>query len=244
MSTRHSGYYREPVRERSVGWIVLPLLAAFVTLSGAILAYYFLPHPELLFASDEKQPPGNRLVHITFEGSDFYVPQSILKRTKKPVLGSVRQIDIQIPWPYDHLSVISGRVEPTSDLRDWVLLTFEPSGGRKSPDERFATTDRYYFAGPPSVDASGLMRYEFRNDSPYGDLQVYVDSTEPGQQAVIRCDLKASSLGPILCERVIDATDRIVARVRFARSNLEEWRKIEEVAQGVIRALLRQGTSG
>ena len=243
MSTRHNAYYREPVRERSIGWLVLPLLAGFVTLSGAILAYYFLPHPELLFKTDESQPPGNRLVHISFEGSEFHVPQAILKRTKKPVLGSVRQIDIQIPWPYDHLSVISGRVEPTSDLRDWVLLTFEPKGGRKSPDERFVTTDRYYFAGPPSADDSGLMRYEFRDDSPYSDLQVYVDTSAAGR-AVIRCDLKASSLGPILCERVVDVTDRIVARVRFARSNLEDWRQIETVAQGVVRALLRQGASG
>ncbi len=239
MSFRSLDHHRQRVRERSVGWIVLLFVSVFVTLSGGILAFYFIPHPELLFERPE-ETPGNRLVHVSFEGAEFFIPQSILKRIKKPVLGAVQQIDVQIPWPYDHLAVISGRVEPTSDLRDWVLLTFEPRAGRKSPDERFQTTDRYYFAGPPQPDETGLMRYEFRPDSPYRDLQVFVDRSEAGKQFVIRCDLKASSLGPILCERMLDISGRIVARARFARSNLANWKEIQSVSQGVVRALLRR----
>lgn len=240
MAQIHRDYHRQRVRERSVGWIVVVLLAAFMTVSGGILAYYFIPHPELIFASQEQQGPGNRLVHVAFQGSDFYIPQSILKRTKKPVLGAVQLIDVQIPWPYDPLAVISGTVELTGDIRDFVLITFEPRSERKTPDERFNTSDRYYFEGSPQPAIAGLMRYEYRKDSPYHDLQIFVDSSMPGRPQVLRCDSKPSSLGPILCEREIAVSDRIEARIRFARSNLENWKEIQTVAQGVIAALLRK----
>jgi hypothetical protein len=219
------------------------LLVAFMITSGIILAFYFVPHPDLLLSpKSAEQAPGNRLVHLSFLGSDFYVPQSILKRAKRRLLGTVDQIDVQIPWPYDHLAVISGTVKLTGDIRDWVLLTFVANPDRVHPDERVVTSDRYYFAGPGVEDKSGLVRYDFRPDSPYRDLQLYVHEGSDGSRKVIRCDLKASSLGPILCEREIAATDRITVRLRFARSHLQDWQDIERVSRSVIQALLRRST--
>lgn len=219
---------------------MLLLLVVFMIASGTILAFYFIPHPDLLLASKrDERAPGNRLVHLSFLESEFYVPQSILKRAKRRMLGAVDQIDVQIPWPYDHLAVISGKVELTGDIREWVLLTFVPTPDRVPPDQRFLTSDRYYFAGPGEKDRSGLVRHDFKPDSPYRDLQLYVHEGESGSRRVIRCDLEASSLGPILCEREIAATDKITARIRFARTNLDDWPEIERVSQGVIRALLR-----
>ncbi|MDP9136883.1 MAG: hypothetical protein M3N38_01705, partial [Pseudomonadota bacterium] len=125
MSHYRSDYHRRRVRQRSLGVIGLLLLVAFMIASGTILAFYFLPNPDLLLASKgAAKPPGNRLVHLSFLESDFYVPQSILKRAKRRLLGTVEQIDVQIPWPYDHLAVISGNVVLTGDFSDWVLLTF------------------------------------------------------------------------------------------------------------------------
>ncbi len=241
MSKNRSTHHRRRLRQRSLGLIVLVLLGAFMLASGTILAFYFIPNPDLLLASKSgEKPPGNRLVRLSFLESDFYVPQSMLKRAKRRLLGTVEQIDVQIPWPYDHLAVISGTVELTSDIRNGVLLTFVPNPDRVPPDERAATSDRYYFDGPGEKDRSGLIRYDFKADSPYRDLQLYVQETGPDSRRVIRCDLKASSLGPILCEREIPATDKITARIRFARTNLEDWQDIEQVSKRVIRTLLRQ----
>jgi hypothetical protein len=36
------------------------------------------------------------------------------------------------------------------------------------------------------------------------------------------------------------ASELITARIRFARTHLEDWREIERVAKSVIRALLRR----
>jgi hypothetical protein len=241
MTHYHRQYQRHRLRERSVGLLVFFFLAAFMIFAGTILAYYFIPHPDVLFfASDEDQRPRNRLVQISFAGEQFYVPTSILKRVKRRVFGSVEQVDVQIPWPYDHLAVISGTVQQTSDIRDWLLVTFVPKTDRRPPDERFAVIDKYYFAGPPIQHASGLWRYDYKADSPYKDLQLFVDRSQPDRPAVIRCDLQASSLGPMLCEREMPATGLITARIRFARTHLEHWRDIERVAGNVIRALLRR----
>jgi hypothetical protein len=240
MTHYHSQYRRQRFRERSLALVVIFFLAAFMIFSGAILAYYFMPNPDALFASGSDERPRNRLVQISFAGEEFHVPTSILKRVKRPMFGSVEQIDVQIPWPYDHLAVISGTVPETSDIRDWVLITLVPKTDRRPPDERFSTVDQHYFAGPPVQHASGLRRYDYKPDSPYRDLQLFVDESRPGHPAVIRCDLKASSLGPILCERELRLSAGITARVRFARTHLEDWRDIEKVAQSVIRALLRR----
>jgi hypothetical protein len=243
MSQYRSEYHRQRFRQRSLGVIGLLLLVAFMIASGIIFAFYFVPNPDLLLSSkDGEKAPSNRLVHLSFLESDFYVPQSILKRAKRRMLGTVDQIDVQIPWPYDHLAVISGKVQLTGDIREWVLLTFVPNPDRVPPDERVLTSDRYYFSGPGEKDRAGLLRYDFKPDSPYHDLQLYVHEDATGSRRVIRCDLKVSSLGPILCEREITVTEKITARIRFARTNLEDWQEIERVSQSVIRALLRRLT--
>jgi hypothetical protein len=239
MSHHHSEYRRQRIRERSIGLFVLLFLVGFVIISGAILAFYFIPNPDLLFASEDDRRPGNRLVQISMLGSEFYVPQSILRRVKRRVFGSVEQIDIQIPWPYDQLAVISGTIKDTTDLRDWVLITIVPRPDRLPPDERYATVDKYYFAGPPSEGPGNLLKYDFLPDSPYRDLQLFVDERPGSKPAAIRCDLKASSLGPILCEREMPITSGLTARIRFARGHLENWRNIEQIAANVIQALLR-----
>jgi hypothetical protein len=245
MSHYHSEHRRQQLRERSLGLFILLFLVGFVIFSGVILAYYFLPNPDLLFSSQRNDDrPGNQLVHISMLGSDFYVPASILRRVKRRVFGSVEQIDVQIPWPYDHLAVISGTVQDTVDFRDWVLITFVPRPDRIPPDERYAVVDKYYFAGPPKEGPNGMLEYAFKPDSPYWDLQLFVDESSGPKPAAIRCNLKASSLGPILCEREVQVTAAITARIRFARGHLKHWREIERVAQNVTRALLRRAAVG
>jgi len=144
-SHHHSEYRRQRIRERSIGLLVFGFLIVFVTFAGAILAYYFIPNPDLLFASnkqDDNSVPRNRLVQISMLDSVFFVPVSILKRVKRRMFGTVEQIDVQIPWPYDHLAVISGTVEDTADFADWVLITLIPRPDRVSFDQRFLTVDK------------------------------------------------------------------------------------------------------
>ncbi|MGH6875118.1 MAG: hypothetical protein ACREDW_08875, partial [Aestuariivirgaceae bacterium] len=98
MTHYHSQYHRQRSRERSIVLFVFFFLAAFMIFSGSILAYYFIPSSGLLFdAQGDARRPHNRLIQISFAGEAFYVPASILKRVKRPMFGSVEQIDVQIP---------------------------------------------------------------------------------------------------------------------------------------------------
>jgi hypothetical protein len=241
MGQYDNDYRRQRFRERSIGLFIFIFLTGFVIFSGIILAYYFIPNPDLLFSSQhDDHRPRNRLVQISMLGSDFYVPASVLKRVKRRVFGSVEQIDVQIPWPYDHLAVISGTVKDTGDFADWVMITLVARPNRVAPDQRYATVDKYFFSGPPAQGPNGLLKYGFKEDSPYRDLQLFVDARSGFAPAAIRCDLKTSSLGPILCEHELPVTRDITARIRFARRHLENWREIDEIADGVIGALLRR----
>ena len=241
MSQSRSNYHRRRLRQRSLGLIVLLFLGAFMLASGTILAFYFIPNPDLLLSSKGgEKPAGNRLVHLSFLGSDFYVPQSILKRAKRRMLGTVEQIDVQIPWPYDHLAVISGTVELTGDIRNWVLLTFVPNPDRVPPDERVATSDRYYFAGPGEKDSSGLTRYDYKpRIRPTAICNSMFRKARPGSRRVIRCDLNASSLGPILCEREVQPRKRSQPASASRAPTSKTGRTSNRISRRVIRALLR-----
>ena len=56
---------------------------------------------------------------------------------------------------------------------------------------------------------------------------------------MIRCDKKPSVLGPIICERLWPLTNGVMARVRFSRQRLAEWKDIDETAQILLKEFTR-----
>jgi hypothetical protein len=233
MRHRPKSFTTQPrVRQGSLLVPLIMTLSVLVVLASAILAFYFFPTPELLLPEQYDQNAGRRSVHIALDDGELVVPYSIVARIKRRTLGSVQQVDLQVPWPYD-----AGRLpaspEEARDLRDWVILTFEPREKLLDPAERLKKIYKVYFAGPPTPGPDGLMRHAFAPTSPYADLELFV-SGDANQPALIRCDLKPSSLGPILCEARVAVSQATMMRYRFAQQHLAEWRQIDAQARALL----------
>ena len=124
-------------------------------------------------------------------------------------------------------------------LRDWIILTFETATKDElTPVERYGEIYPVYFDGEPEQVDGNLLRYKFKEASPYADLTLFV-ATVDGQHIVHRCDRKPSVLGPILCERTLSLPGDMRLRMRFARSHLEDWAQIERNVRLALANMFR-----
>lgn len=229
---------RNRARERSVGFIGLGLLAGFMLAAGVVIAVYFLPDPDLLFKADPHQPGPSRLVHYNFHDGELLVPSNLIARTKRSALGSLRQIDVQLPWPY-RPDRVTRPPEQLKDLEKFLLLSFEQRPAEHNGRQSLARIYSYYIAGKPVLTPQRMYRYQFRPDTPYGDLELY--AARLGNQAIyIRCSKRASSLGPVLCESQIDLSPQVSVRYRFPRAQLGEWKDIRATVVGFTGQVFHQ----
>ncbi len=232
MRQRPTSFTRERVRESSLLVPLIMTLAVLVVLASAIMAFYFFPSPELLMPMRTEPGSGHREVHIGLDDGELVVPYGIVARIKRRTLGSVQQVDLQVPWPYD-ASRLPASPDEARDLSDWIILTFEPRGKLIDPAERLSKIYKVYFDGPPRPGPAGLQRYDFAPNSPYADLELFV-STDPNQPALIRCDLQPSTLGPILCEARVPVSDATMMRYRFAETHIDAWRRIDALSRALL----------
>lgn len=215
--------------------LLLGLAILFGGAAGA-LAYLVAPDPVRLVAG-ASAPDGRRIIRIDFEGSVFEVPEGLIARVKRGTFGPVRQLDLVAPWPYDPEKPPT--VGEAEHLKEWLLIQFEPEDGRLGSRERFEKVFVHYFSGPPSRADAGLVQYDFAPDSPYAEMQLFVDR-QANPPVFLRCDLKPSSLGPVLCERRYKLTDRIYLRYRFDRDWLARWIEVDSQVGEIVRQVLRR----
>lgn len=231
-------WYEEPrnrTKERSVGVLVLLAIASFVAVAGTIFAYYFLPNPDLLLGKGDNDRRTQRLMHVALEDVELLIPSNLVARVKKRTLGGVRQVDMEIPWPFDP-TVRTPPPEEVTDRTNQLILTFMPTPAELTAPERFQGIYRPYIAPGPTKMQAGLERYSFSTNSPYADIEYYVGRI--GSSTIyIKCELRASSLGPQLCGHTLKSSPRTSLRYRFARRHLAQWREIDHTARQLLLQL-------
>ncbi len=233
MVSHHLNYLLQRRRERSLGIVLLFVLMTFFSLAGVVLAIYFVPNPSLLFGRPEIGTPSTAVVLATLEDTEFSLPETIVAKIDKPILGNATRINLRLPWPFDQQQLNVVHALPT-DLQNWVLVTLEPRRGRTGLEERMEPIYNVYL-DPAKGEEAGLVLKKFKPDSPYTDSELLVAPT--GE--VIRCDKKPSVLGPIICERLWPLTNGVMARVRFSRQRLAEWKDMDETAQILLKEFTR-----
>ena len=234
------------MRERSVGVMALVGLLCFVAVAGTIFAYYFLPNPDLLLNREEAEARRNKLLHVSLHDIELLIPSNLLTRVKKRTLGGVSQIDLNIPWPFDPQAKILPPEEVTNHA-DQLLLTFMKAPIGPTDLERFQGIYRPYIAGAPANMQANLQRYSFSTSSPYADIEYYTGAV--GDTIIyIKCELRASSLGPKLCSNSLKVSSQTVLRYRFARGHLAQWREIDKTVRQLMLQLThrsdRESVSG
>jgi hypothetical protein len=153
------------------GIVLLFLLMTFFSLAGVVLAIYFVPNPSLLFGRPEIGAPSNEVVVATFEDTELTLPETIVAKIDKPILGNATRIDLRLPWPFDRQQLNIVHALPM-DLHNWVLITLEPRLGRTGL-ERMNPIYSVYL-DPAKGKEAGLVLRKFKADSPYTDSELLV----------------------------------------------------------------------
>lgn len=229
MSWQRQSAYQYGPRERSIGRMMITFVGLVLVTGGVIVAWLFLGDRDLLFAPPQQvanPDAAPALARYRFDKAELVAPTRLVTRVKRRTLGSIVKLDMLLPWPYQPGS--SPRLPGTSrEFNDWIILTFEGAAKDElTPVERYGEIYPVYFDGEPEQVDGNLLRYKFKETSPYADLTLYV-ATVDGRHIVHRCDRKPSVMGPILCERTIPLNSDMRLRMRFSRKHLESWAQIE-----------------
>ena len=102
------------------------LLMTFFSLAGVVLAIYFVPNPSLLFGRPEIVAPSTSVVVATLEDTKFTLPETIVAKIDKPILGNATRIDLRLPWY--HRNVMSEFMGLVYGQYDAKPEGFKPGG--------------------------------------------------------------------------------------------------------------------
>jgi hypothetical protein len=226
------------IKERSMTAISVILLFGLFAAAGAVMAYYFLRNPDLLFQQSKNATPVKTAVHLKFRDMEFFIPKYLLLKVDRSALRKIKKIRLAVPqnWTPDHHA---SAFTAASDPADWVFATISKSHHHLSNRERLATIYRLYIAGPAIGHSSGLFRYHFRQDTPYYGTELFTDDLQK-PTFFIRCELQSSSLGARLCSRQVQISARLTLQYRFARSQISNWQKIHKTITTLVKATGRR----
>jgi hypothetical protein len=234
MSIHHERHKAQKLRERSFVLLVLFAAMVFVTFAGMVLAFYLFPDAYELLARRNDKTLSVATVEAQIEDRTFTIPVHLVARTDRSFLGPAKRVDLKIPWPFD-TGANPFASKPGQNSEKWFLLTLEPREGRKSLEQFYDDIYKVYLTEEAEID-NGMTVRRFKKDGPYSDSVIYIDERS-AKPAVIRCDLNASVLGPILCERFIAVSEGVLARLRFAKADIENWIAFDNAAQIIIQKI-------
>ncbi len=226
------------IKERSMTAISLLLLIGLFSAAGAIMAYYFLKNPDILFARKTTQEPTKVATHLKFEDGEFFIPGYLLSKVKRTTLRRIIKISMTIPinWTPDQAPVL---FDGSSDLSQWILAAVKQRQSLLSDRDRLTKIYRHYIAGPASSHSSGLYRYRFKSQSPYASIELFTDNLQ-NPTLIIRCEMQSSTLGTRLCTRQMPISSRLQIQYKFPRSQIDHWQQVHQTMQNLLKNIYRR----
>lgn len=225
------------IKERSMTAVSILLLVGLFATAGAIMAFYFLKNPDILFSKKHKLAPSSATNHARLNGNDFFIPQYLVSKIERNAVRQVKKIRLTVPT--DWVSGYSPIAFTTqNDLEDWLFATISPSVNAMPKKVWLRKIYRHYIAGPAAGHSSGLLRYRFLPDSPYGDTELFLDNLQ-NPTLFIRCELQASSLGARFCTRTLRINQKTSVDYRFTRANIAHWQKFHKTIEKLVKAIYR-----
>ena len=223
------------IKERSMTAISLLLLIGLFSTAGAIMAYYFLKNPDILFDHKTTTQPTKTAVHFKFEDGEFLIPSYLLGTVRRSVLRKVKKINMTIPinWTADQSAVSFGA---SSDLAEWLLARIEKRQSFLPQKEWLSKIYRHYIAAPAIRHSSGLLRYRFKSTSPYNSIELFTDDLQ-APTLIIRCEMQSSTLGTRLCARQMIVSSRTVLEYKFSRSQIDQWQQIHKTMKALLASI-------
>lgn len=212
--------------------ISLLLLVGLFSAAGAIMAYYFLKNPDILFAGQSQKVPVKTPITLQLEDGKFAIPDYLIHKIGRTTLRKVRKINLIVPinWVATQAPVA---LTNKSDLSRWLLVGIEKRTSFLSHPDRLNKIFRHYIDAPALVHSSGLYHFDFKSGSPYEGIELFADNLKK-PNIIIRCELESSSLGMRLCDRQIQISSRLTMLYKFPRSQMSQWRQIHKIMQNLL----------
>lgn len=230
--------YEQSLRERSMTAVALLVLAGLFAIAGSVVAWHYL-RPVTAGAKKFSTPiQPDSLLHLKFNDADFYLPAGLISSINRTTFRKVRQINLAIPLDWYRNRKIR-KLTQTSNMSNWVLANIKVRKSFVGTKQWLGTIYRQYVSGPAQAHSSGLIRYGFKPDSPYADMEIFTDNLKkPG--FIIRCELVKTTLPIRLCEQQIRLDSHFIISYRFARSHLTDWQKIHRTITTVMKGAYKK----
>ncbi len=235
---RNQNFAAQSIKERSITAITLLLLVGLVSTAGAIMSYYFLKNPDILFAEKTPATAVKKQLALQFEDGRFTIPGYLLRNVKRTPLRKVTKVNLVVPLNW------SAGMKPQfftskSDLSEWMLVEIEKRRSFLPISDRLQKIYRFYVASPAVIHSSGLYRYRFKSGSPYDSIELFTDDLQnPG--FIIRCEMQSSLHGTRLCYRQIPISSRLSILYKFPRSQINQWQQVHKTVQSLIANIYRR----
>jgi hypothetical protein len=202
---------------------VIPIMVASAITAGAIALVAYLLWPT--WGAEGSSSPER--LPVSIGGTLFNVPSAAIRMKIQRHSGPQERIDLSFAFPSleppeaaKHVS--ADAVEEAMQPIDRIFLSIAAHHNSLAPDMRLRTIYPRYLEQASTPGQDGLTMRAFRNNSPYGNEDMFLANT-PGLTA--RCTRDTTTPGMCLSERRIDGAD---LTFRFPRSWLAQWRDVSD----------------
>lgn len=227
---RYSHLYSEALPTEQRG-ILRPILLGGLGLAvfvGLLWYLFYGPGFGSIFQASDAPTVSDRTVTLNLAGQQFFIPENYLRRGEHRRGGDVKQIEIHAIWPSlkGYSEFDSDDFRDKSDISRIIYVTLEVPPRLIRPAEVFHHVYPYFFSGPEQEGPFGMKTRPLDPNSGRADMDVYY-SFDNGQFHMFHCLKVENELMPPDCfgDKVIEP--KILARYRFRRSMLNDWREID-----------------
>ena len=219
--------------------IAVTVIVVVGILSLGFLAYYFAPTVTEILGHAPKPSEETQPVDVVIAGVRHLIPTNYTRFAYGRRGGIQDKIELYalLPdlKPYEP-DLVEAFQDASADSRVAYFDIEEPSREAMTEDNRFRkvylklVTDQGGDRGP-----YGLRRYDFDRTTAYRDEELLVQENNDGTVIMFRCYKDRARIVSPTCRRDLELGNGLELHYRFMRSQLSNWREIDEG----IRALAR-----
>jgi len=234
---RYAHLYSQPLPSdrRSFLRPVLLGAAGLTLLSGLIWFVFFGPGFNALFGISDTPSISNSSVTLNLAGQRFFIPKNYLRRVEQRRSGDVDQIEIQALLP-DLAGFSEETAEDFADKSNTsrvIYITLTAPKQVMRPAERFYQIYPYYFSGPERQGEYGLRLRNMDKNSGFSDFDILYNQVD-NRFFLYHCLKAQNDLMPpdCLADKVVEP--KILARFRFRRTALADWKNIDSAVETLL----------
>ncbi|MEX3009384.1 hypothetical protein [Hoeflea sp. TYP-13] len=186
-------------------------------------------------------------VTIRINGKSIALPANTIRFEYQRKGGVHKRIDAYFTWPelegYTHANR-----KQFNDVDNSQRLVFLSLSARSMPLDMSARLDPVYSKltdGGTLSKESGLLAYEFGNDTRYAGEMLYVGARDNEAAFAARCLIEQGlPSGAHSCMRDINISADLTVTYRFSRELLPEWRRLDAAIKSYVLDAFQAAKNG